>query len=63
MCEYCEEQKIIYVEEIEGVCNLENFIEKDNTFCVNAYGHCHFATEEICYSFKINFCPMCGRKL
>ena len=49
-----------------AICNnvdLEVFIESERELCVNAFNHETEFTEDICFSFKISFCPMCGRKL
>ncbi|MBO4712580.1 MAG: hypothetical protein J5615_01640 [Fibrobacter sp.] len=51
MCEYCEGAKPIIGDEQDGAC-----IEQGNV--LHSYGECTEFAEG-----KINFCPMCGRKL
>ena len=65
MCEYCKENREVEVM-YTAICNnvdLEVFIESERELCVNAFNHETEFTEDICFSFKISFCPMCGRKL
>lgn len=63
MCEFCkEDNNVIHTENCNN-CDIEVFIEKDKTLCINAYNHETEYTENICFSFAIDFCPKCGRKL
>lgn len=51
MCEYCEREKPLIGDEQDGAC-----IENGNILV--SYGECH-----TCAEGRINYCPMCRRKL
>ncbi len=53
MCDFCRNKKKI----IDGKENLVFFGAKNNMMFDNSDG------KEIAGAVKINFCPMCGRKL
>ena len=67
MCEYCEkEKKLIETEEADYI--WEKFCGYEDRFVFVDRGYLRYTTDD--YScldhgekIKINFCPMCGRKL
>jgi hypothetical protein len=63
MCKYCEDKKEVIKTSKFNECDLEIFIDVDNSLCINAYNHSSSLTEDICENFEINNCPMCGREL
>lgn len=66
MCKYCNHKDVDFAvigEKNCGVCNIEIFVEQDNSLSFNTYRHETNYTEDILGSFEINFCPMCGRNL
>lgn len=63
MCKYCgDEGRLMCVDDF-GACKLEVFIENGKKLAFNAYNPRSNATVDIFGSWKINFCPMCGKKL
>lgn len=63
MCNFCEgTTDVIHTFKFNNV-KLEIFLE-DNELTLNTFDHNNFdITEDICDSFKINNCPMCGKSL
>lgn len=63
MCKHCENEKEVIKTCKFNECDLEVFIDGDDSLCINAYNHSSCFTEDICENFKINYCPICGRRL
>lgn len=63
MCKHCENEKEVIKTFKFNECNLEIFIDGDNSLCINAYNHASSFTEDICGNFEINYCLICGRKI
>lgn len=63
MCKYCENEKEVIKECKFNECDLELFIDMDETLAINTYNHSSSFTEDIYENIEINYCPMCGRKL
>lgn len=61
MCNNCKPKSdVIHTFNFNNV-SMEVFVE-DGELTVNAYNHQFEYTEDIVGSFKINYCPICGRK-
>ena len=64
MCEYCEKMKSILFRE-NGIMNdidrLELYIEPDKTMTFSHQNMYTYKQENI--NIKINYCPMCGKRL
>lgn len=59
-CEYCKNNKSLYFDKSGKHPNLrEVYIEDDGNMTVSPY----FCDETESVQIKINYCPMCGRKL
>jgi len=64
ICEYCNKSSVIHLFNFNNV-SLELYIEYGE-LSVNTFNHnasYDYITEDIVGSFKIYYCPMCGRKL
>ena len=67
MCKYCEEKTEVIGNYNTDIGKIEVFLE-DSELTINSYeisNHTEIISSDIsiCDSIKINYCPMCGRKL
>ena len=61
MCEYCKKSKSLYYDKGNPIIR-EVYIELDGTMSVAS----HISDNHTMHygiNFKINYCPMCGRKI
>lgn len=59
MCKYCEEMKSFYYSATNNYIQ-EVYMEEDGSLSIACPA---FSDEEGDVNFKINYCPICGKKL
>ena len=63
MCEFCEHHKPLLTYHYDSICTEIKLINKTQLDAMTTVTDQHGRTTSVGQSNRINYCPMCGRKL